>query len=105
MKQIATKKDKGKVMVELVDPQFIIDIGKVLTFGAVKYEVENWRKGLPWKRTLGAVLRHILAWARGEDNDPESGLSHLSHAACNLMFLLEWAHTHKELDDRIKTKI
>ncbi len=98
----ATKHDKQKVRVELVNPQFIIDIGKVLTFGAEKYAAHNWRKGLPWMRTLGATMRHLLAWAKGEDIDPESGLSHLAHASTNLMFLCEWSRTHKELDDRIK---
>jgi len=45
-------------------------------------------------------LRHLTAWWAGEDLDPESGLHHLAHAACCLMFLLEYTQTHTELDDR-----
>ena len=41
----------------------------------------------------------------GEDKDPESGLSHLAHAACCIMFLLEFEKTHPELDDRYKPNV
>jgi hypothetical protein len=47
-------------------------------------------------------MRHIMAFNDGEDKDPESGLSHLAHAACCIMFLLEFEKTHQELDDRFK---
>jgi hypothetical protein len=74
----------------------------VLKFGAIKYAEHNWRKGFAWSRPLAAAMRHILAFNAGEDKDPESGLSHLAHAACCIMFLLEFEKTHRELDDRYK---
>jgi len=43
-----------------------------------------------------------MAFNDGEDKDPESGLSHLAHSLCCLMFLLEFEKTHPELDDRYK---
>lgn len=104
-KDQATKHDGQKVMVELVEPGFVVEVGRVLTFGARKYAPNNWRKGLPWSRTLGATLRHLFAWAKGEEADPESGLPHLAHAACNLMFLMEWSRTGSGEDDRIKGEI
>ena len=67
-----------------------------------KYAEHNWRKGFVWSRPLSAAMRHITAFNAGEDKDPESGLSHLAHAACCIMFLLEFEKTHKELDDRYK---
>lgn len=45
-------------------------------------------------------MRHLWAWWRGEDTDPESGLSHAAHAAWGCFALLEYARTHPELDDR-----
>ena len=72
----------------------------VLKFGAIKYAEHNWRKGFTWSRPLAAAMRHITAFNDGEDKDPESGLSHLAHAACCIMFLLEFEKTHPELDDR-----
>ncbi len=68
--------------------------------GRDKYGAANWAKGIQHSRLLGAALRHILAYNSGEDLDPESGITHVAHAACNLMFLL-WMQKHKpELDDR-----
>lgn len=96
----AMKYDGEKVRLDLLPVQPIIEIGKVLTYGARKYEKDNWRKGLEWSRCYAATLRHLFAWQSGETNDPETGLSHLAHAACEILFLLEFARTHPELDDR-----
>ena len=100
----AMKYDGEKVRLDLLPADPIIDIGKVLTYGARKYNPENWRKGLAWSRCYGAALRHLLAWHKGETNDPETGLNHLAHAACEILFLLEFSRTHPELDDRPKSK-
>lgn len=103
----AMKYDGEKVRLDLLPADPIIDVGKVLTYGARKYTAENWRKGLAWSRCYGATLRHLLAWHKGETNDPETGLNHLAHAACEIFFLLEFSRTHPELDDRphIKTEV
>jgi hypothetical protein len=74
----------------------------VMAFGKEKYAAHNWRKGFAWSRPLSAAMRHLMAFNDGEDKDPESGLSHLAHAACCIMFLLEFEKTHKDLDDRFK---
>ena len=34
-------------------------------------------------------MRHFEAYRSGEKNDPESGMPHLWHVACNIMFLIE----------------
>lgn len=82
------KFDQDKTRLDLVYPQFVENVGKVLTFGAKKYEPNNWQKVEdPVNRYYAAALRHLIAWREGEKIDPESGLSHLAHAACNLMFL------------------
>ena len=99
----AMKYDGEKVRLDLLPADPIIDVGKVLTYGAKKYSERNWEKGLAWSRCYGAALRHLLAWHKGETNDPETGLNHLAHAACELLFLLEFSRTHPELDDRPNT--
>lgn len=91
-----TKFDKGKNRIELVPPEIIEGIAQVLTFGAGKYGDFNWRKGLEYSRVVGALLRHIFAYMRGEREDPETGLSHLQHAACNLAFLVTFETYPKE---------
>lgn len=98
------KHDQEKIRYDLFPPEAYDQVCKVLTFGAKKYAAHNWTKGFQWSRLLGAALRHIFSWARGEDKDPETGLSHLAHAVCCLIFLI-WHERYKpELDDRFKDK-
>lgn len=86
------KFDTGKPMLSLVEPKFIIGMARVMTLGAQKYEIDNWKTGtseIDIRRYKDALLRHILAYIDGEKIDIESRESHLYHAACNLMFLAE----------------
>jgi hypothetical protein len=94
------KDDAGKPRITLFSSVAIEEISKVLTFGAEKYDDHNWRKGMKWTRVLDGVFRHLFAWLRGENTDPESGLSHLAHAGCGIMFLLDYEVNRKEFDDR-----
>ncbi len=91
------KDDQGKNRLDLIEPEFIEGVGKVLTFGAEKYEENNWQKvDNAENRYYAAAMRHLLAWRKGEKIDPESGLNHLDHVACNIMFL---QHFEKEDDE------
>ena len=84
------KYDSVKPRMNLLPPKAIVEVSKVLTFGAEKYDAENWRKldDLQNRYTAGA-LRHIFAHMDGEKDDPESNISHLAHALCCLLFKLE----------------
>lgn len=88
------KFDAGKPRMDLIDPYAIERLAEVLDFGARKYAAHNWRKGITMSRLLGAGLRHIYARLRGEVYDLESGLPHLSHAMCCLMFAV-WMDKHR----------
>ena len=84
------KYDSEKPKLHLLPPKAVIEVGKVLTFGAAKYDPENWKK-VPdlQNRYTSAALRHIFAHMDGEELDPETSLSHLAHAMCCLLFKLE----------------
>lgn len=99
-----TKYDHTKSRVDLLSSLWLEGVGHVLAFGATKYAAHNWRKGLQSSRLMGAAFRHILAYNGGEDLDPETGLSHLLHASCCVMFAYELSITHKHLDDRYRAK-
>lgn len=84
------KYDQEKAQYGLLPPNALHEVAEVLTFGAVKYAPENWRKVPDAKRRyFDAAQRHIWAWKRGEIDDSETGLNHLSHAICCLMFMIE----------------
>jgi len=78
------------------------EIAKVLEFGAIKYSARNWELGMAWSRPFAALMRHMWAWWRGEDKDSETGLTHLAHAGCCILFLLSFELRRVGTDDRAK---
>lgn len=99
---VGMKFDEGKAPMDLLDYSALEQIAQVLAFGARKYEAHNWRKGISVSRNLAAALRHIMKYTAGEKIDPESGLSHLAHAGCCVMFALSAAISRPDLDDTYK---
>ncbi len=101
-----TKFDQGKLQLDLIPPEAVLALGRVLTFGAAKYNSHNWRGGIKYSRVSAALLRHLMAWESGEDLDPESGFSHIDHVICNAAFLATFISENRvELDDRYKKDI
>ena len=94
------KNDTGKLRFDLLPVRPLEQITEIYTYGANKYDDNNWRSGIQWGRIFSASMRHMWAFWRGEDNDSESGLPHLAHAAFGCLTLLEYMETHRELDDR-----
>lgn len=98
------KADNGKPDLSLLSSTAIFEIAKVMTFGKEKYGAHNWRGGFVYSRVIAAILRHIFLYLGGERLDPETGLSHLAHAGCGIMFLLEFEKTGAGEDDLYKGK-
>lgn len=104
----AIKYDHYKPQLGLLPSRPLVEIAKVLMFGAKKYDRHNWRRpGMAWSRLYDATLRHLLAWNEGEDYADDSGLNHIAHAACNLLFLLEYItnEAYAAQDDRHKGEL
>lgn len=99
-KKNAAKHDDGKVRYELVPIGALHQVARALTFGAEKYGEGDWIGGLKWSRYIGAILRHLYAFAGGETHDEESGLHHLAHAAAVCLMLLSFTDTLSGTDDR-----
>jgi hypothetical protein len=100
--QKGIKHDHGKPRMELVPAEGLELVAQVFSFGASKYGDYNWAGGLKVSRLVGAALRHIFAFLRGETNDPESGLPHLAHAGCGLLMAITMMVRKPEMDDRYK---
>jgi hypothetical protein len=84
------KADAGKPEFRLIPQVALLEVAKVMTFGAKKYAPDNSRKvDNAHSRYLDAALRHINAHLIGQHKDPESDLSHLAHAVCSLMMAME----------------
>lgn len=82
------KYDQEKLRFDLLPWAEIEDIVQVLTLGAAKYDEDNWKQVANGKRRyFAAAHRHLAAHESGELNDSETGLPHLAHATCCLLFL------------------
>lgn len=94
------KHDDGKQFAAIPYQEFphaLREVVKVATFGARKYVRGNWvHVENAQERYLDALHRHLLAHHSGEHCDAESGLTHLAHAAWNILALLEMQQTQKE---------
>lgn len=98
MTTIGRKYDSGKPEFSLLPPWALESVAKVLTFGAEKYDVDNWKHVSNGEyRYRNAALRHINDYVKGEKTDPESGCNHLAHAICCLMFILDADESGKPL--------
>jgi hypothetical protein len=99
MTELGQKHDAGKPRWELLPWREVGQVVDVLTQGALKYEVDNWKHVEPLReRYTGALMRHFTAWAQGEKKDHESGLPHLAHACCCLLFLM-WEDNQKNQEE------
>jgi hypothetical protein len=84
------KFDYNKPRWDLLPLDPIKEVVNALTYGAQKYGPENWRNVKNARsRYYSALMRHVVAWEAGEALDFESGISHIAHAICNLIFLYE----------------
>lgn len=94
------KYDDQKRRWDLLPWDALSEIVKVLEAGAIKYDDHNWARGCAWSRYWSATMRHVTAWWMGESTDQETGLSHLAHAGCCILFLLAFELRHAGTDDR-----
>lgn len=90
----ATKRDDGKDRWDLLPIGSVRAIVRVLTWSVSetnpnRYPEGNWQRvERPRERYYAAAMRHLTAWWDGEQNDPDSGMPHLAHAVCSMLFLL-----------------
>ena len=95
------KADAGKPHPSYVPVALIKAVMAVREYGTAKYgDPDNWRRVEP-EQYHEALLRHVLAiWHDPWAVDPESGLQHLWHMACNIAFLIELEQEHANTKSR-----
>ena len=102
---VGKKFDSDKPMMQLLPSKALVEVSKVLSFGANKYGKENWRELDDLQdRYTGGALRHIFAHMDDEFKDPETNYSHLAHAVCGLLFKLE-IELEKDKEERLRESI
>lgn len=97
------KADAGKSRVDLIPPEVILELGKLYAIGAVKYDDDNWKLGMDYKRVYAAMQRHALKWWAGEELDPVDGQHHLDSViwcAVALRYYMLHYEKYKDFDSR-----
>ncbi|GHV27071.1 hypothetical protein FACS18948_3860 [Clostridia bacterium] len=70
---------------DLLPPQALFALARVVAEGERKYGSDNWKK-IPARQHLHHAIAHCFAFLAGDTQD-----AHLAHAACRIMFALEMA--------------
>lgn len=83
------KYDQGKPDYSLLTRPMVESMIGALMHGEGKYGRGNFRNGFTNTRLVAAAMRHLMAYLDGEDNDPESGVSHLGHAQAAVAMLCD----------------
>lgn len=100
-KNIKAAAAKDKPSTYTIPPVAILALGAAMKSGADKYGAFNWRgTDVTASTFIDAINRHFLAWQTGENNDPESYISHLAHIMANCAILLDVMHDGEFVDDR-----
>lgn len=79
-----------------LDPHLEYEAGKGMRYGANKHGWNNHRQMGPEasQHVLDALKRHLNAYLRGEQIDPESNVNHLACVLNNLNFLYRLDRIH-----------
>lgn len=106
------KLDEAKPRWDLLPWRSVKEIVRVLTWALTKphtgekpYPPHNWQKVDGARdRYFAAAMRHLIDWSEGERCDPVSGIHHLAHAGCCILFLL-WFELADAYDRRPGTQL
>ena len=89
------KHDKGKPQLTLFPKEAMEAVCEIMEFGANKYGQGTWNR-VEAIRYINAAARHLYAMQSKDENgkeyidlskvDSESGLEHLYHLACNVVY-------------------
>lgn len=88
----------GKLRWDLLPLAEIEDIVRVYTEGAKKYADNSWQD-IPdgFNRYFAATMRHLVAYAKGERFDSDTGCMHLAQVVWNAIAMLYYDKHNKGL--------
>lgn len=100
------KYDHDRLRWDLLPMECVEEIVKIYSFGSKKYSDNSWQNVENGReRYYAALMRHLVAWRKGERIDPESGELHISHMAWNAIALIYLELKEVDKNDLYNQKI
>ncbi len=96
---------EGKMRFDLLPIEALIELTRVYDMGAIKYDDNNWRKGMKWSQVYRPIFSHLFKWLSGQTVDSETGCHHLAMVAWNCLTLVTYQIRKLGTDDRVKFPI
>lgn len=94
------KYDQGKLRYDALPVEALEEVVWNYTMGLNKYEIDNWRKGMSFRRMYAAMSRHAKDWMRGEQRDPVDGQHHMAAVVFYALNIMQLEIERPECDDR-----
>jgi len=101
----AMRFNSGKMPFSMLPLDALVEITRVYLIGGIKYERDNWLKGMSWTDMIDCAERHFILWRMGLHRDPDTGCHHLALCAWNIIGLLVYELRGLGTDDRTKLPI
>jgi hypothetical protein len=90
-----------KAPISTVSGPVLAELGVAMLEGARKYGRHNYRiSGVRASVYMDAVFRHMTQWWEGQDDDPDSDVSHIVKAIASLFVLRDAMIFDNWVDDR-----
>ena len=80
----ASRNKIGKTRLDLIPPEALEELGEVFGEGAITHGDNNWKKGMPNSVVINHMMKHFLAWRRG--NRSELHLGKVMFGCCVLIW-------------------
>jgi len=100
-RNIGYKESEGKLSYADLQWKAIEEVAKVDNWGKIKYPRGNSKKVHDYTKLWDSAIRHLKSAIQKEDYDSQSNELHLSHAAWNILTLIECIKNNNINDDRL----
>ena len=72
---------------DLLVPEFLEEMAKIMAVGVQKYGVDKWKGGLTWEHSgINHAMAHLLEYMQNAPCDYGPRETHLAQVAVNAMF-------------------
>lgn len=84
--------DADNVRYDQISPFALRRLAETCAYGANKYGVGNWLKGIPSDDLFNHAVNHLYSWLAGDRSE-----DHLAHAVWNIMAIMHFEETNPKL--------